>query len=1079
MSSVVGTFPTNANHQTVNLPANTSGRFLRLRPALQNPDVLNFTQIILIDSNNTVITTPTTVVKASSLFAWNGSPLAKPSRVVNTAGFTPGPGANWNSDGTIWHSNTSNSYEFLEIDLGSPKTIKSIEVYSRVAPYERMQGVRIEVDNTSVANDYTVLANTDYYGRYDISASSGGSPSAYSGLNITPEVAQAVANGMPNCTGFTITANGAVWFKAVPVGSAPNNSTGNGPSPGVTYYQKGASIQATASAAQASAAQASAAQASAAQASAAQASAAEASAAEASAALAANSGAQASSALAKTSAAQASAALMFDPTAYTTLTNSNKVTIPTGGGPYEFNDGFVALTEDVLQNMSLDDLIGYSNTVSTSAGLEYSTILANQAIQSQYELLIQLSQSTIDGLSYEIQLNNAEKFANAQREAYLQRESTMYYSTIEGTEEEVRKQEDIMYRTNSTIDGLTYESGTIDSTLAKQDRDFVSSAIVYSSLYYTFLGWDDLLKKQICTIKEISSMLEEDIRVEEAAYQNLLDSTATWVQKSGELSTLYDTGNSLQSTLTQQQIDEANAIANYTSTLYGISTLSTMYKAAVANRDYAVALSKKTSCIDRVVIRTTRYQEAKILYENSITQTGGKQKGGAIQGDPTLWAAFNMASTSMAASLVEKISAEQEASTLQTLAGIANTDLYDVTIANLQATVLSKMVLVNTLAGYKTSSLQSLAKFSSMYDSAVFDMSTYGGLLTMYSSFYESSMAGASTLTGLANEDDATIAAEQLAADQISWGMSSLVISYNEYTSSYNGYMLLSSIYSKQVKDALNDLSTISTFYTSTNDAISKMNSDLTKLTSTMIGNDTVIFAQSSIMNSELINLAIFDMQIKDSLNMQERAAYEYRETYCRMKRIDLQNSYEYQVLSAIRAASTTSGQLQAANPGVKITPTPVNLNTPSITGVYNSLTSINNFLTNFADIYKVYDDQNINIQNLSTSIGAEANTWSTLSKYDSDNFYSIIPNPALQSKVNAANIDLTNQQKTVAQVLQAYATKQSAIASAKTTFATGYSSFFTKSDIDAQEVTISSFMIDGYRQALQNMSSQGIVFSL
>jgi hypothetical protein len=75
--------------------------------------------------------------------------------------------------------------------------------------------------------------------------------------------------------------------------------------------------------------------------------------------------------------------------------------------------------------------------------------------------------------------------------------------------------------------------------------------------------------------------------------------------------------------------------------------------------------------------------------------------------------------------------------------------------------------------------------------------------------------------------------------------------------------------------------------------------------------------------------------------------------------------------------------------------------------------------------------------------------------------------------------MSLSYSQTAVARALQAYADEQGLIATAKRNFTSGYSTLFSQSEIAAQEVTISSFMIAGYKQALQNMSSQGIVFSL
>jgi len=328
-------------------------------------------------------------------------------------------------------------------------------------------------------------------------------------------------------------------------------------------------------------------------------------------------------------------------------------------------------------------------------------------------------------------------------------------------------------------------------------------------------------------------------------------------------------------------------------------------------------------------------------------------------------------------------------------------------------------------------------------------------------------------------------------------------------------------MYKEQDKRALDTLSTVSSFYTSTNNAVIRMTNRVKELDILIAGNNTMIFANSSILNNQLINLAIFDTQIKNNINIQERASYEYRETYCRLKRIDLQNSYESQVLNAIQIASTTSGQLQASNPSIAITPTPANLNTPPITSAYNSLVSINTFLSNFTTIYGAYDMQMSNIQKLSTSIGAQSNAWSTLSFYDSDNFYNV-PMPTISlnmlggandevsgeevvggqqqigglsiilptksfdntrrvmaDKAAAANFDFSQKQEIVATALQTYVAGNKTIASAKQQFSTTYTTFFNGSEILTQESTISSFMISGYNQAIANLAAQGIIFTL
>jgi hypothetical protein len=842
------------------------------------------------------------------------------------------------------------------------------------------------------------------------------------------------------------------------------------------------------SAAQESGPEASAAQASAAQASGPEASAAQASGPEASAAQASAAEAFAPEASAPEASAPQSSTLQmstirdnFDTTGYLTYANQNLnfSIIP----PYSFYDGFVLKTESQLRAMSLNELIGYSSTLSTSAGLEYSTIIANQRLQNTYNILIQLSQSTMDGLDYEIQINKAEVFASKQRQLYLQGQSTMYVSTIEYYENDIEEQSRIIDATSSSISGLAYESGVIESTIAYENSTFISSAVGYSTLYYIYLGWDAEYLSTASAISSLSTLLANDMVIEKEAYENMRQSTSKWQSKSDYLSTLYSTSYGLQEILGRQRIEEADAIEKYNSTTIGISTLSTLYTTAVANRKYALALAKKTEVQNNYMKQVSTLTEADLAYMNSIPLAIRTSRDMATirtdedyptLGNSLMWSTRKMADQAVANLDTKRKQEEYNASTLQTLAGVANSDFYNATMDALQATVISKLRIVDMMAAYKNSSLESLARFSSIYEQAANDVSTYTSMVNMYSSIYESSMVGSSTLYGLAAEDTRTINSMQTAADAISRGISTLNIDYSDYTSSYLGYIALSSIYTNEANAAANTLSTLSSFYDSTNNAITSMSTSLLGINSSIIGNNSYIFVHSSILNSELINQKSFRQQIMDSVNMQERAAYEYKETYCRQLRLDLQSSYEDKVLTAIQGASTANGAIPAPNP-----PVPVNLNTPDINTTYNGLTSIASFLTTFTTIYDAYDRQNVNIQSMSTSIGAEKNTWSTLNSYATSNFYSLTPIPALQTMVDSANIDFSNKKDIVTNSLQTYSDGQKMISDTRQRFDSTYSTFFSGIDLYAQQSTISSFMISGYNQAIQTLASQGIIFTL
>jgi len=231
--------------------------------------------------------------------------------------------------------------------------------------------------------------------------------------------------------------------------------------------------------------------------------------------------------------------------------------------------------------------------------------------------------------------------------------------------------------------------------------------------------------------------------------------------------------------------------------------------------------------------------------------------------------------------------------------------------------------------------------------------------------------------------------------------------------------------------------------------------------------------SQSSILKSEMINLAAYDAQLKGTLNIQENAAIQYKETYCRVQRMTLQNMYEGLVIGAVQAASTMTANNMALAGGNQVTPTPVDLTPAPIQRSYNALTSINNFLATFANVYAVYNAQDANISQLSTAIGYESLSWSTLNQYSNQYYASL--DPTMRSMMAAAQQDESQKEDTVNSLLQTYAAAQIPIQEAKQGISTTYVTFFSPSEIRAQESTISSFIITGYRQAADLLQQQGI----
>jgi hypothetical protein len=757
---------------------------------------------------------------------------------------------------------------------------------------------------------------------------------------------------------------------------------------------------------------------------------------------------------------------MLDREEYLNLTSTLVIPIDI---PYPFNDNFVLFTEAQLQAMSDAELSAYGDTVSTTVGLEYSTLTANQNINNTYALFIQLSQSTIDGLSYENELYTASNYAIQQRRKFLQSESTLYSSKIAEYDYNINLYTQTILDENANSIALSNTIQTMDLAISQEMSTFITSAERYSSLYIKYIALDSLAVDKQIMLDETSNALSTYKYIESTLYKSYLDSTVNWTNKTNELSTLYATSNVLQYALNMHIINETIENDNYNSSITALSMVSTTYSAAFTNMLYMSSIDAVCTMKNKYKDALSTFTSADLEYQKYNTPLPAVSQGGGI-----LAQARSMAQQAMQAALNDMYVAEETTSMLQTLANIVNTSYYNATLDALEATVVDKTYLANTFMKYKLSSLDEVIYYSSIYENANIDANIFGNLVNVYSTLYESSIIGSSTLTGLAQEDEAEIQKNENEADIISYSIRTLTDVYDDTMNSYNKYLFMSTFHTHNLISSIDATSTLSSLYYSTQIAINDMNITFNETNKLLIYMDTDLYVQSSILNSETINLLYYDMLVKDNVNIQERAAYEYRETYCQLKRIDIQNSYEQKILSAVQAASTATIQAQALST-TPIQPIAANLNTQDIVNTYTSLTNINNFLLTFSKVYNAYDTQMSNIEYMSTSIGDTGNAWSTLKTYDQAFYYSGYTDKKLESFVNAAHLDFASKQYLISDAIKVYSTGQDIIGTIKYNTYSNYVTLFSPREIEQQESTISTFIIEGYLQASSNLTAAGL----
>ena len=269
---------------------------------------------------------------------------------------------------------------------------------------------------------------------------------------------------------------------------------------------------------------------------------------------------------------------------------------------------YIRLTDAQLIAMSLDDLNAYSQTVSTAVGLQYSSIAGDEIVQSQYEYMILTSESTINGLGYEIMVNDNAIIASELRYAQLESDNNLLDSTINSYISSIDVQDKIIADSKRKAINLVKHSieimpleTVIDDDLAESDAQFISSAIGYSSLYMTFMINDILYQDCLSEISTTSSLYDASVILENIELANLEESTMNFVERSMELSSLFLEGNQIESTLAQYIIDETLATAALTSTNAGIIAISSMYETALITQQYYESLSTQTATIDAYI----------------------------------------------------------------------------------------------------------------------------------------------------------------------------------------------------------------------------------------------------------------------------------------------------------------------------------------------------------------------------------------------------------------------------------------------------------------------------------------------
>jgi hypothetical protein len=719
----------------------------------------------------------------------------------------------------------------------------------------------------------------------------------------------------------------------------------------------------------------------------------------------------------------------------------------------DMSGNYTQLSEEKIKQMSLADLKSYSFTVSTVIAEKTAGIQKVKDVQSQYEYLILNSESTITAYNYEILQTDNAIMAKTVQKKKIQDQNIEYDSTIRFYTARVDEQNKIIDDSVLNISSLTRESSEIDNYIEETNSRYVSSAVGYSSLYMVYTAKDIIYQKCVKDINETRVGLSNSIIQEAVSFKMFEDSTQAVQKKRKEVEDIYLEGTQIQSTLSEYKIQETNLAAALVSTNVGIAALSSLYETAVLNQEYYQLLSTQSGFMGS-------FTTAKVVYETALSRS---------QADPlntSLQTATSMAQQRLSAVNTTKIQADVRVTAAQKIVNGATNDSYAISLAAAEGAIQLELQNSSTFQGYKDFSIRQVTYFSTLYEKAGRDIVSSIEVVETYNKFYNSSITGSNALMTIINNDISSIAGEQATIDALSLTISSLYNQHSEYTSTYSGHMVYSSLMKKKVQDATANISLYTSLYASTSAEVSEKSKRLDETERAISNNITEINTMSSILEMEKINVMKYQRDVAASFNMEELSAYKYRETFVRLKKAEAQRYYEACVLDQVQKTSTQNAKLKLQAGNTPFTLTPININTESINLAYTNITTIDSFLNTFSDIYTNYSIQNLNLDAMSTSINNKQNEYSSFVAYS--NRLRIDPtNDTLIQTVLASRTSLTNIDYTTNKNLNNIELTQKQINTAKDKFLVTYQNIFFSNEIIENEKVISSFLIKGFNSAV------------
>jgi hypothetical protein len=497
--------------------------------------------------------------------------------------------------------------------------------------------------------------------------------------------------------------------------------------------------------------------------------------------------------------------------------------------------------------------------------------------------------------------------------------------------------------------------------------------------------------------------------------------------------------------LTQYTLDEQTAKTNVISTQNGIITLSSYYETAIVNQQYYQALSTQGGLQNS--------------YANAQSNTiQARTASDANPGNQSLLAIYKTAAAGQDILYAKLQTIAPDINTKRSALNIAVSNTYDVAIATAQSAIDTEVSNISTFQKNIDDATISLQKYSSLYDQSVLDIASCQQIVSKFTTLYNSSIEGSNILM----KNVADITASNIDVITRVTILEKIVLAkeeqYSTSLSSYTGWIEYSSLMTNTLAEATSNYITYSTAYTTANTDIQRLTDDLATNQQQKIKCETNIITYSTIIEQENLNVIDYTNNIYMAAIMEEKSAFQYRESLLREKRMALKDEYDAAILTQVQLASTTNGQLAAS--GTPYTAVPININVPTVNTVYTKLNTISDYLNNFQVLYETYDMKYADIQAISSIITPQ---YAALKRINDTKLTRLISDDGtMQDSTLSMQSNYTD---TYAQIKnkQADAYQYDTINQIKNKSMDTYKTIFSPAEVLLNETKISSFLIQGY----------------